>query len=183
MPTMFSKIQLTILLLATLVVHSPAIADDPTPAKKPPVRFSVPAEEYPAVGVPVSEVWPEGFVVNRNGLRPPFWQPGGYEARIGSPYYYSAVDYGAIDGYSTDVNQYSPNFGVDRFGVDWGSPWIWSGYGQAGYVYGDEYTNHFGPGYYRHFDHGYYRFPYYTYRSPWYFPGHAVYSRDTNFAW
>ena len=95
------------------------------------------------------------------------WQPGGYEGRIGSPYYY----------------QESPTYGM-----------MSSTYGQYGYAsYGeyashgsyasDPYTAHFGPGFYRNNEAGHYRFPYYSYRRPWYYPGHPVYNRDTNFAW
>ncbi len=50
-------------------------------------------------------------------------------------------------------------------------------------VTGNPYYDHFGPGFQRHSLHGHYRFPYYNYRAPWYFPGRAVYNRNTNFAW
>lgn len=50
-------------------------------------------------------------------------------------------------------------------------------------VTGDPYSDHFGPGFHRNQLHGHYRFPYYSYRAPWYYPGRAVYQRDTNFAW
>ena len=50
-------------------------------------------------------------------------------------------------------------------------------------VTGDPYYDHFGPGFHRNSIHGHYRFPYYNYRAPWYFPGRAVYNRNTNFAW
>lgn len=73
--------------------------------------------------------------------------PGGYEARIGSPYHY-----------------YDPN----------GGQYV---------VTGNPYDDHFGPGFHRESLHGHYRFPYYNYRAPWYYPGRAVYNRDTNFAW
>ncbi|MDZ4684779.1 MAG: hypothetical protein SH850_06775 [Planctomycetaceae bacterium] len=77
----------------------------------------------------------------------PFWAPGGYEPRIGSPYYY-----------------HDPNGG--QF-ANTGNP----------------YDDHYGPGFHRHSLHGHYRFPYYTYRAPWYYPGRAVYNRDTNQPW
>ena len=77
----------------------------------------------------------------------PFWAPGGYEARQGSPYLY-----------------HDPNGG--QF-VNTGNP----------------YYDHFGPGFHRDQLHGHYRFPYYNYRAPWYYPGRAVYNRDTNFPW
>ncbi len=48
---------------------------------------------------------------------------------------------------------------------------------------GNPYNDHFGPGFQRSSLHGHYRFPYYNYRAPWYYPGKAVYNRDTNFAW
>jgi len=47
----------------------------------------------------------------------------------------------------------------------------------------DPYTLHFGPGYYRSNEYGHHRFPYYSYRRPWYFPGHTSYNRDTNLPW
>ena len=50
-------------------------------------------------------------------------------------------------------------------------------------VTGEPYYDHFGPGFQRNSIHGHYRFPYYNYRAPWYFPGRAVYNRNTNFAW
>ena len=50
-------------------------------------------------------------------------------------------------------------------------------------VSGDPYQDHFGPGFHRHSLYGHYRYPYYNYRAPWYFPGRAVYNRDTNLAW
>lgn len=50
-------------------------------------------------------------------------------------------------------------------------------------VSGDPYQDHFGPGFHRSSLYGHYRFPYYNYRAPWYFPGRAVYNRDTNLAW
>ncbi len=77
----------------------------------------------------------------------PFWAPGGYEARIGSPYLYHV-----------------PNGG--QFVVT-----------------GNPYYDHFGPGFHRQSLHGHYRFPYYNYRAPWYYPGRAVYNRDTNQPW
>lgn len=50
-------------------------------------------------------------------------------------------------------------------------------------VTGDPYYDHYGPGFQRNSLHGHYRFPYYNYRAPWYYPGKAVYNRNTNFAW
>jgi hypothetical protein len=77
----------------------------------------------------------------------PFWAPGGYEPRMGSPYYY-----------------HDPNGG--QFVIT-----------------GNPYYDHYGPGFQRHSLQGHYRFPYYTYRAPWYYPGRAVYNRDTNQPW
>jgi hypothetical protein len=87
---------------------------------------------------------PYGGMVATNG---PYWAPGGYEPRIGSPAYY-----------------YDPT----------GGQYV---------VTGNPYNDHFGPGFQRSQYHGHYRFPYYNYRAPWYFPGRAVYNRNTNFAW
>ena len=77
----------------------------------------------------------------------PHWAPGGYEARMGSPYLY-----------------HDPNGG--QFVVT-----------------GNPYYDHYGPGFHRSQLHGHYRFPYYNYRAPWYYPGRAVYNRDTNLHW
>ncbi|MBI1344926.1 hypothetical protein GC163_01410 [bacterium] len=77
----------------------------------------------------------------------PFWAPGGYDARIGSPYLY-----------------HDPN----------GGQYV---------VTGNPYYDHYGPGFHRSDLHGHYRFPYYNYRAPWYYPGRAVYNRDTNYPW
>jgi len=77
----------------------------------------------------------------------PFWAPGGYEPRIGSPYLY-----------------HDPN----------GGQYV---------VTGNPYYDHYGPGFHRTDLHGHYRFPYYNYRAPWYYPGRAVYNRDTNYPW
>jgi hypothetical protein len=85
-----------------------------------------------------------GGVDNANG---PFWAPGGYEPRVGSPAYY----------HDPAGGQYV--------------------------VTGNPYYDHFGPGYHRGSLYGHYRFPYYNYRAPWYYPGTAVYNRDTNFPW
>lgn len=52
-----------------------------------------------------------------------------------------------------------------------------------GQLPGDPYYYHFGPGFYRQQEAGHYRFPYYSYRRPWYFPGHTSYNRDTNIPW
>jgi hypothetical protein len=90
---------------------------------------------------------------------PKAWQPGGYEPRTGRPYYYT------VPGRNEPlymVHDYSP------------TPWA---------IDHSAYQYHFGPGYYRHSEGGHYRFPYYTYRAPWYFPGHPIFNRDTNRPW
>lgn len=94
--------------------------------------------------------------------RPGYWQPGGDEARVGSPYFYSGV-HAPFAGRRPHARMQLPP-------MDWA-------------VSTDPYTHHFGPGFYRHFEYGHHRFPYYSYRRPWYFPGPAVYNRDTNLAW
>ena len=50
-------------------------------------------------------------------------------------------------------------------------------------TYIDAYTAHFGAGLYRYGESGHHRFPYYSYRRPWYFPGHPTFNRNTNFVW
>lgn len=78
----------------------------------------------------------------------PYWAPGGYEPRFGSPYHYHSAN------------------GTGQFVVT-----------------GNPYYDHFGPGFHRDSLYGHYRFPYYNYRAPWYYPGRAVYNRDTNMPW
>ena len=120
-------------------------------------------------------------------LRPAegYWQPGGYPARIGSPYYYSVpvTPYGYA-GYGNVGHGWSGGCGCGRgrFGrASYGYPSAY--YGGYGGRASDPYTYHFGPGYYRYAEHGHFRFPYYSYRRPWYHPGPPVFNRDTNFAW
>lgn len=90
--------------------------------------------------------------------------PGGYAGSASG----SVGPYGAPGGYEARVG--SPVYYHDPAGGQY-------------QVSGDPYQDHFGPGFHRHSLHGHYRFPYYNYRAPWYFPGRAVYNRDTNFAW
>ncbi len=90
--------------------------------------------------------------------------PGGY---AGSAYGVSGQP-GAPGGYEARVG--SPVYYHDPAGGQY-------------QVSGDPYQDHFGPGFHRNSLYGHYRFPYYNYRAPWYFPGRAVYNRDTNFAW
>lgn len=116
-----------------------------------PVLQSPPASYYSPVTPNVSAYYgsqggySQGYAGNATGAI--YGTPGGYEARIGSPYHY-----------------YDPNGG--QFVVT-----------------GDPYYDHWGPGFHRQSLYGHYRFPYYNYRAPWYYPGRAVYNRDTNFAW
>lgn len=111
---------------ASQAITSPSVNFSPSPATAPVVTIPG-AGPGPGVG--------------------PFWAPGGYEARQGSPYLY-----------------HDPR----------GGQYV---------ITGNPYVDHWGPGFHRHSLHGHYRFPYYTYRAPWYYPGRAVYNRDTNFAW
>ncbi len=135
----------------------------PTPYGSPspslPVTGSYPVTG-PSYGTMSTPAVSGGYVVNpapatgygTQGAGPaagvgPFWAPGGYEARPGSPYLY-----------------HDPNGG--QF-VNTGNP----------------YYDHYGPGFHRGQIYGHYRFPYYNYRAPWYYPGRAVYNRDTNLHW
>ena len=90
--------------------------------------------------------------------------PGGYAGSA----YGGGGSYGAPGGYEARVG--SPAYYHDPAGGQY-------------QVSGDPYQDHYGPGFQRSSLHGHYRFPYYNYRAPWYFPGRAVYNRDTNFAW
>lgn len=101
-----------------------------------------------------------------DSFRPGYWQPGGYEGRIGSPYYYS----------------YSAAPFAGRYRRAFPMPFV-PVYGHAHSHNIDPYTYHFGPGFYRYGETGHFRFPYYNYRRPWSHPGPPVYVRDTNFPW
>lgn len=107
----------------------------------------------------------------------------------GVPQYGGTItpDYAA--GY--DAGGYAPapaygNFGGGNFG---GGNFGSGGYGPGGQAAvpgglpGNPYYYHFGPGYYRNQEAGHYRFPWFSYRRPWYFPGHPSYNRDTNAPW
>jgi hypothetical protein len=126
----------------------------------PPAVVPVPAPVVPSSPDPARAQQPVGNqlapapapVVTIQGAGPgpgvgPFWAPGGYEPRTGSPYLY-----------------HDPRGG--QFVVT-----------------GNPYDDHWGPGFHRHSLYGHYRFPYSTYRAPWYYPGRAVYNRDTNLPW
>lgn len=133
----------------------PSIPPAPYPSRPMSIepRISPIPEPSPSV-LPSAPRWtpPATSSVGTPGAGPaagfgPFWAPGGYEARSGSPYYY-----------------HTPG----------GGEYV---------VTGDPYYDHFGPGFHRHSLQGHYRFPYYNYRAPWYYPGRAVYNRDTNQPW
>lgn len=139
-----------------LVLVSSAVASEPSGL--PPTPVPIPMEQpspvatSPLPQTPAAMSAPAMTYPGTPGAGPaagqgPFWAPGGYEARTGSPYLY-----------------HDPNGG--QF-VTTGNP----------------YYDHFGPGYHRESLYGHYRFPYYNYRAPWYYPGRAVYNRDTNFPW
>jgi hypothetical protein len=129
-----------------------------------------PPEPPPAPGTP-----PVGYRTVEG-----YWQPGGYEGRIGSPYFYSVP----VAGYGSPGQGQFGRCGVDgRNIVGYGYGYQSAYYGGSGWMGYDPYTYHFGPGYYRYAEHGHFRFPYYSYRRPWYHPGPAVFNRDTNFAW
>ena len=96
--------------------------------------------------------------------QPQMMSPGGY---AGSAYGVGS-QYGAPGGYEARVG--SPVYYYDPAGGQY-------------QVSGNPYQDHFGPGFQRNSSYGHYRFPYYNYRAPWYYPGRAVYNRDTNFAW
>lgn len=124
-----------------------------------------------------------------------YWQPGGYEGRIGSPYYWSIPASPAVSRWSAHWNRshawrgsvghdhscscgqhhqhHGSHFRGDQLRHWHGSQRLMS----------NPYSYHFGHGYYRHHEHGHYRFPYYSYRRPWFHPGPPVFNRDTNFAW
>lgn len=124
--------------------HSP-MQPVPEPAMSPPASAAPRTAPVPARlnwETPSATTWGAGPAAGTG----PFWAPGGYEARSGSPYHYHAPNGEHV-------------------------------------VTGDPYYDHFGPGFHRHSLHGHYRFPYYNYRAPWYYPGRAVYNRDTNQPW
>ena len=114
---------------------------------------------------------------------------GGYgPAAPGAPY----VPGGPVGGYYNPAMQpyggliatNGPNWAPGGYEPRIGSPaYYYDPTGGQYVVTGNPYYDHFGPGFQRSSIHGHYRFPYYNYRAPWYFPGRAVYNRNTNFAW
>ena len=130
--------------------------------------------------------------------------PGSYPAPVAGPSVYPAPEYG-VPAYSAPAQPgcacqrgaaasgggayYGPQASGYAAGPDFGyaSPAgnaYGYGYGAGGGgVSGDPYYVHFGPGFHRSADHAHYRYPYYSYRRPWYHPGHPSYNRDTNYPW
>ncbi len=103
--------------------------------------------------------------------------------------------YGMAPGAGPAPAMMAPGVGAPGYGY---GPALAGGYGYGGgpggfgspnfaampgQLPGDPYYYHFGPGFYRQQEAGHYRFPYYSYRRPWYFPGHPSYNRDTNIPW
>ena len=119
-----------------------------------------------------------------------FGYPGGHQIDMGA--YPMTGGYPNMGGMTLD-----PGFGYGDYGSvgsGYGGMGGGGGYGygtgggssyaaQPGQLPGDPYHYHFGPGYYRQQEAGHYRFPYFSYRRPWYFPGHPSYNRDTNIPW
>lgn len=193
------------LLCAALLV---LVASDPAEAGKRRYRRMIgpePAYAYMPPGA-IGAYGYDGYAAG-SGDWWGFWPPGGYDARVGSPYYYRPTTLGpqgafpyAADPYAAEgmFPPYGPApYGPDAYGPDAYGP---APFGPAPYGppalapapfagdpalmgAGDPYEYHFGPGFQRHETVGHYRFPYYNYRAPWYFPGHAVFNRDTNFPW
>jgi hypothetical protein len=100
----------------------------------------------------------------------------------------SDIPYGPLampmSPFATGSGYGQPNCGCVQSNMLWG--------GDAGmmigggYVYGgpvDPRFVHFGPGYHRYTMEGHVRYPYYSYRRPWYTPGHPSFNRDLNLPW
>ncbi len=113
---------------------------------------------------------------------------GGYGAGYGGGF---AGGYGAggyAGGYGPGYDNgggFGPGYGPGVGGPGYGGGPI-PGVTMAalpGQLPGNPYLYHFGPGFYRYQEAGHYSFPYYSYRRPWYFPGHPSYNRDTNIPW
>ena len=95
---------------------------------------------------------------------------------------YQMMSPGGYAGSATGVG--GPHWAPGGYEARTGSPVYYHDPAGGQYqVSGDPYQDHFGPGFQRSSLYGHYRFPYYNYRAPWYFPGRAVYNRDTNLAW
>lgn len=116
-----------------------------------------------------------GYVGTGSGLAPAF--DGGVGASYGGPGY-GAPGYGGPGYGDPGFSGYSGGL-ILGGGVAGGAQMA----AVPGTLPGNPYLYHFGPGYYRYQEAGHYRFPYYSYRRPWYFPGHPSYNRDTNIPW
>lgn len=119
------------------------------------------------------------------------WGGGG---SVAGPVSYPGAGYpgvGPVGGYDPSMQPYGgvvatngPHWAPGGYEARVGSPAYYHDPSGGQYVVtGEPYYDHFGPGFQRNSIHGHYRFPYYNYRAPWYFPGRAVYNRNTNFAW
>ena len=105
-------------------------------------------------------------------------------AYAGSPGGYGATAMGSGPTAYDDYNSAGPHWAPGGYEARVGSPAYYHDPAGGQYVVtGNPYYDHFGPGFHRQDLHGHYRFPYYDYRAPWYYPGRAVYNRNTNFAW
>ena len=118
----------------------------------------------------------------------PSWNAGGVVAGdYGLPAggsIYSGAGTAAAMPYGGTVATNGPHWAPGGYDPRIGSPALYHDPAGGQYVVtGNPYYDHFGPGFHRDSLHGHYRFPYYNYRAPWYFPGRAVYNRNTNFAW
>ncbi len=166
---------LCISLLVLTPVGSPVSAAEAPPAPQETIE---PVPETPPTAVPPAphatrEFRFTGVAAGHHG---PYWMPGGYAGRVGSPYYYSPSHLGTVVPTAPP-----PGYLVaPAYTYGWHHGWTTAG---AAWPGGDPYEAHFGPGFHRYGDFGHYRFPYYSYRRPWYFPGHPSFNRDTNLAW
>ena len=101
-----------------------------------------------------------------------------------SPGGYAGSAYGSMMNGFTDYEGAGPHWAPGGYEARVGSPAYYHDPAGGEYVVtGNPDYDHFGPGFQRHSLHGHYRYPYYNYRTPWYYPGRAVYNRNTNFAW
>ncbi|WP_010588468.1 hypothetical protein [Schlesneria paludicola] len=109
---------------------------------------------------------------------------GGAPGYAGSPGGYGATAVGTGPSAYDDYNSAGPHWAPGGYEPRVGSPAYYHDPAGGQYVVtGNPYYDHFGPGFHRQDLHGHYRFPYYNYRAPWYYPGRAVYNRNTNFPW
>lgn len=178
--------------LAMMASLTTTAVDAANPQGTPPAaRNASQAWLNPPAGAPwYGNPAPQG---NRFSTSPPYsgpsWLPGGYEGRVGAPYYYSPTNYyGPGNAYAGFGSYYDGiGYGMAAPAGYGGFPPPVAGYGgppmMPGTLPADPYAYHFGPGYYRNAEYGHYSFPWYSYRRPWYFPGHPSYNRDTNLAW